>query len=683
MRTLSIILLLFALNIHAKDIELKTTITEVTVFQSGAQVKRTGSVRIPAGESEIKISDATSLLKKESIQVKGEGNFIILSVNHQAKLDDADNEKIKWAQIEAKKKSLMQQMEELSVKIQVLNSQEAAIMNLKNISTNTKGVTVEQIAKAQELVRIKLTEIKTEKLKNSRLILDLFDEHKTVTQHLLALKTPKQEIRYEIVIKVSAKTEVNGDFVVTYIVPNARWYPTYDLRVKTVSEPMIIEYKANVSQESGEEWKNIKLKLSTGDPSQPSKKPKIEPWWLYLNQNYIQPRQQNNFYRYTDARFTRVNGMIINEATGESIPWCNVIVSGTNIGATADANGKFSLVLPENATQLYVQSIGYNAQTVNITSKDLTIKLQKQAMALNQTVKTDYDKELLTVNSPIFSTDYDGNLLSLDVPVEPITTYGWADGTVNMTANGAASYNYSVSDEMSKSSYSTVTKEEYQSMATKKIEAKGIVATKTLNIVSTEFSIEEKYSIPSDPKNITVTIQSINTDAKYQYYCAPRLDKDVFITAQLVNWEQYNLLEGQANVFFEGTFIGNTFFDTRYMVDTLEISLGRDKGVKVERKKSKDYKKRQVVGNDNIAYRDWNIAVRNAKPQAIDIIIEDQFPVSADSKIVVSQEEKSGGNLNENTGVVSWPFRLEPSATKNLQLKYKVKYPKENFIGLD
>lgn len=684
MRTLSLLLFLIAFKINAKDIELKTTISEVTVFQSGAQVKRTGSIKIPAGESEIKISDATSLLKKESIQVKGEGNFIILSVNHQVKLNDVGNEKSKWAELEAKQKNLMQQMQELSVKIQVLNSQEVAIMNLKDISTSTKGVTVEQIAKAQELVRVKLTEIKTEKLKSSRLILDLFDEHKIVTQHLVALKTPKQSVRYEIVIKVSAKTEVDGNFTVSYIVPNAHWYPTYDLRVKNVSEPMTIEYKANVSQESGEDWNNIKLKLSTGDPSQSSQKPKIEAWWLYLNRNYVQPRQQNNFYRYSDARFTHVNGMIINEETGEPIPWCNVMVNGTNIGTTADINGNFSLVLPDNAKQLYITSIGYASQLVNVSEKNLTIKLQKQNMALNETVKTDYENELMTVNSPMFSTDYEGTLSTLDVPVNSYDTNGLTitnEGNANYI-DGIISYSYNSMNPDSKSG-STVSREEYQNMAAKKIDALKVTATKTLNIVSTEFSIEEKYTIPSDPKNITVSIQSIQTDAKYQYYCAPRLDKDVFITAQLINWEQYNLLEGQANVFFEGTFIGNTFFDTRYLVDTLEISLGRDKGIKVDRKKSKDYNKRQVIGNDNVAYRDWDITIRNAKQQSIDIIIEDQFPVSADSKVVITQEEKSDGKLNETTGIVSWAFKLDPSATKNLQLKYKVKYPKGNFIGLD
>ncbi|NVO01657.1 MAG: mucoidy inhibitor MuiA family protein [Bacteroidetes bacterium] len=678
MRAILLILFFISIQVSAKDIDLKTTITDVTVFQSGAQVKRIGSTKIPAGESQIIISDATSLLKKESIQVKGEGDFTILSVNFQAKLEDVENEKGKWADLELKQKSLMQQMEDLSVKIQTLNSQEAAIMNLKDISTTTKGVTVEQIGKAQELVRLKLTEIKTEKLKFSRQILDLFEDHKTITQHLVALKTPKQKIHYEIVVKVSALTAVLADFIISYIVPNAQWFPTYDLRVNSVTEPMLIEYKANVSQESGEDWTNVSLKLSTGDPSQSPQKPKIDPWWLYLNQGYVQPQKQNNFYKYTDIRFTKVNGTIINAESGEPIPWCNIIVSGTNIGTTADAEGSFSLVLPENAKQLYFYSIGFIAQTIAISEKNPTIKLQKQEMPLNETVKTDYERALMNVQSPVFSTDYEGVLSNLEVPV--ISNYD----LMVMDANGASvgyatgagpgTYSYNISDNKSVN---------YLSSEIKQIDAKKIVATKTLNIVSTEFSIDEKYTIPSDPKKITVSIQSIKTDAKYQYYCAPRFDKDVFITAQLTNWEQYNLLEGQANVFFEETFTGSTFFDTRFLVDTLEISLGRDKGIKVERKKSKEFNKSQVVGNDNIAYRDWDISVYNSKPQPIDIIVEDQFPVSVDSKVVVSQEEKSNGVLNETTGIVSWPFKLNPSETKKLQLKYKVKYPKGNYIGLD
>jgi hypothetical protein len=535
------------------------------------------------------------------------------------------------------------------------------------------------------VTHLKLTEIKNEKLKNARLILDLFDEHKKITQHLLALKTPKKEVHNEIIIKVSAKAEVNGSFVVSYVVPNAHWYPTYDLRVKNISEPMTIEYKANVTQESGEDWNNIQLKLSTGDPSQSIRKPQIEAWWLYLNRGYVQPRRESSFYGYTSARFTKVQGVIVNDETGEPIPWCNVTINGTNIGTVAGEDGSFSVSLPEYATQLYVQSLGYQAQSVDLSSKTLTVKLHKLDIDMSQTIKTDYDKELITVNPPVVEMDFT-SLPKLNVTGETFntmfggtpaqyadsTSYGWAYGA---GAAESQAYSTTANDAMEFTSV--------KASAAGEFAYKLPTTTKTLNIVSTEFAIEENYSIPSDPKTMSVMIQSISTPAKYQYYCAPRLDKDVFLTAQLVDWEQYNLLEGQANVFFEGTFTGSTYFDTRYLVDTLEISLGRDKAVKVERKKSKDFNKRQVIGSDNIASRDWDISVRNAKTQPIDIIIEDQFPVSADGKITVTQEEMSGGKLNETTGIVSWPLKLDPSVTKNLQLKYRVKYPKGNFVGLD
>jgi hypothetical protein len=670
--------LLFALSASAKETELKTTITNVTVFQSGAQVYRIGEVTIPAGEHEIIIDDATPLLKKESIQVKGEGNFTILSVDHRMETYDVDNEKTKWPELEAKQKDLMRQMEELSVKIQVLNAQLKTIEDLQNTRTTTKGVTVDQISNAQETVRIKMTAIKNEKLKLSRQVLDLFDEHKVVTQHLVALKTPKQNVRYEIVIKVVAKAETKGKFQVNYIVPNASWFPTYDLRVKSISDPMTIEYKANITQESGEDWNNVSLKLSTGDPSQSSERPQLNSWKLSLNQNYEQPHTYSDFYDDKKKHLFHVKGLIVDSKTGAAIPWCSVMLPGGMIGTVGDAEGRFSLVLPEeNAAQLYVYCVGYTPGALTIFQENNTIALQKLDMPLNGTVKTDYEKQLMTLQSPVFNDDYEGDLLTLDVPVNPQYE---SDGIVN------TSYGYSMNkiDELKKiSDYNMMDKIMSEKEMYKTSITKDLGVNRTLNIVSTEFTIEEKYTILSEPKNIAVPVQTIQANASYQYYCAPRYDKDVFLTAQLVNWEQYNLLEGQANVFFEGTFIGNTYFDTRYLVDTLEVSLGRDKSIKVERVKSKEYEKYQVLGNDNITSRQWDISVRNTKQQPINIVVEDQFPVSADSKITVTQEEKSNGSLNDKTAVVTWTMKLDPSVTQKMQLRYKVKYPKDDFVGIE
>lgn len=621
-------------SVLGKEIELKTKITDVTVFQTGAQIKRIGSTTLQAGEYDVVIKDATALLKKESIQVKGEGNFTIISVNHQVKLDDREQDKAKWKELEAKEKELKQKMENLSVKIEVLRSEESIILNLQSVSTSTEGVTVEQVAKAQEVLKTKLALIKNEKLEASRQMNDLCDQHQAITQQLSALKIPKQEVSYEIVVKVLVKSETKADFTLTYIVPNAKWFPAYDLRVKTVAEPMIIEYKANVSQQTGEDWDNVNLILSTGDPSQSSQKPKIETWWLELDMPYVQPWQQTNYYRYTDSKYTKVKGTVMDRATGEPLPFCAVMVDGTNVGTNTDMDGKFSLVLPENAQNLIISYLGYNEQIAPINSDELRIYLDESTLMMKEVEvyrKSENDKR---------EREY-------------------ADTTIYNLRGGKSGY--------------TKNKEL----------ANPVSVTPKLNIVNTEFIITEKYTIVSDPKNIMVSVQSIKSDASYQYYCAPRLDIDVFLTAQLVDWEKYNLLEGQANVFFEGTFIGSTLLDTRYLTDTLEISLGRDKSVKVERKKSKEFNKHSILGNDNIAYRNWDITVRNGKQQNIDIMIEDQFPISSDSKIVVKQEEKSGGLLDDKTGIVTWQYKMAPSETKMMQLKYTARFPKGTFIGLD
>jgi hypothetical protein len=629
-------LLLFSFQcVEAKELELKTKISEVTVFQTGAQVTRTGTITIPAGESQVVIKDATALLKRESIQVDGIGNFTILSVNHQQNLDDRKQDKNKWLDLEKKEKSLLRQLEEMSISIEVLRTEEAVVMNLQSVSTATEGVTVEQVSRAQELLNQKLSLIKNEKLVAGRKMKDLNDEHQAILQELTALKTPRQEVTYEIVIEVLAKMETKGEFSVHYIVPNAHWFPSYDLRVKSIADPMVIDYKANVSQQTGEDWNAIKIKLSTGDPSRSSERPRLNTWTLNLNQRYVQPVQQSNFYKYSDIRFTKARGTVLDAKTGEPLAYCTVSVEGTNVGTVTDPEGNFAIVLPENAARLRIAYIGYQMQTPSIGSGAMKIYLQPSMNEL---------KEVFITSADEGSSDYS--------KVTGVATRGSRNRELNAIA---------VMDP----------------------ESSDPSVSKSLNTVNTEFVLLDKYTILSDPKNSTVRIQSIQTNVKYQYYCAPRLDKDVFLTALMTDWEKYNLLQGQANVFFEGTLVGTTLMDTEYLSDTLNISLGRDPGVKVERKRSTAFTKKQFLSSSRIAYRQWDLTVHNGKLQDIDILVEDQYPLSTDEKIEVKHEEQSGGKLNEKTGIVTWQFMLKPGDNKAARLAYSTQFPKGSFVSLD
>ena len=178
-------------------------------------------------------------------------------------------------------------------------------------------------------------------------------------------------------------------------------------------------------------------------------------------------------------------------------------------------------------------------------------------------------------------------------------------------------------------------------------------------------------------------MKTYNLPAKYQYLSIPKIDKNAFLIAKVDNWEQYNLLEGEANIYFEDTYVGKSILDTRFTEKTLDISLGKDKNVIVQREKAKDYTTRQFIGSKKEEFRSWNFTIKNNKNQVVNITIEDQIPVSTKEEIKVEVETLSAGKLDDKTGKIKWDLKVLPSQNKLLKLKYSVKYPKNSTLIID
>ena len=164
--------------------------------------------------------------------------------------------------------------------------------------------------------------------------------------------------------------------------------------------------------------------------------------------------------------------------------------------------------------------------------------------------------------------------------------------------------------------------------------------------------------------------------AEFKYFCVPKINKDAFLIANISDWEKYNLLEGEANIFFEDTYVGKSLLDIRYATDTLQISLGKDKNVSVKREKMKDFTTKQFIGSKKEESRVWNITVKNNKSQSINMLVFDQVPVSTLEEIKVEILKISGAKHNQETGEIKWDFSIEPNENKIFELNYSVKYPK-------
>ena len=202
----------------------------------------------------------------------------------------------------------------------------------------------------------------------------------------------------------------------------------------------------------------------------------------------------------------------------------------------------------------------------------------------------------------------------------------------------------------------------------------------TENQINTQFKIALPYSIPADGKKHMVEIQNYKLPAKFSHFSIPKLDRDAFLLAKITGWEEYNLLSGEASIFFAGTYVGKSYINARSTNDTLDLSFGRDKSIVITREKLKDFTSTKLIGTNKKETFAYEISLRNTKKDAVDILIQDQVPISSDKEITVELLESSGGNYNEETGKITWRVKLSPSETKKLRLMFSVKYPKNKTI---
>jgi len=274
-----------ALNVSAdNEKDIKAVIKNVTVFPDRAQVNHEGSFDLTAGTSILKLGSLSPYIDPGSIQAKGFGDFTILSVNHRnnylENLEAIPEVKTIRSQIE----SLQLKVEDEKAAISVLNEKEAFLVANRAILVKETTFSVEQLKTVMELYTNNMEQVRTTVLKKTRLIKD-YEKQIESLQKQISEKFGKQQLPSgEISVTVSAEKPVSGKLTFSYVVNNAGWYPSYDIRVDNIAKPVTIYYKANVFQNTGVAWKDVKLSFSNATPWMSGDIPVLYPWFIdYYN----------------------------------------------------------------------------------------------------------------------------------------------------------------------------------------------------------------------------------------------------------------------------------------------------------------------------------------------------------------------------------------------------------------
>ena len=608
------------------------SIKHVTVFTNGAQVERSLSVNLLAGEQVITFTGLSPYTDVKSMQIKARGKLTVLGVNYRTIHPDSLQRVKQLREAEKLVKSTDEKERELKAQLEVVNAQLEMVKTNSSIGNRT---TVTPLANIKELNNYYAQE--TLELKKKAIAIDQELEK-------LAEIREKQEKTVDSIARIKLKTMTEADltlqvaqagkveFDLTYYVRNAGWYPTYDLRSEGLGLPLQLSYKANMFQNTKEEWNNIPVTLSSANPSRSNIAPELRTYWIDYGK--LAPRYDNEL-----GTEGSVSGVVLDEE-GEPLIGCSVMVVGTSLGTVTDVNGRYSIALPRGKSQLRFAYVGYLSQTSSVNGSTLNVRMKEDSAALQEVVVIGYGVSKKGRGKTSRKRE-DASMIEGKVP-------------------GVA---VSKEPEMPESELIAVNEQRAQ--------------------FGYEFEIKQPLTLLSDGKTTTTEIARYQLPATYQYLGIPRADKDAFLVADATDWQQYSLLEGEANVYFENSFIGKTVLDPTVANDTLHFSLGRDNGIRMQRTKVSARSTRRLLASNQEQDMTWRITVKNSRKEAVSLLLQDQIPVSQNSNITVTTEELSGGQLDKSTGIIVWQLQLQPNEQREFIVQYRVKYPKNRQLTIE
>ncbi len=571
-----------------------STLKNVTVYRSGANMEHLASANLQIGNNELVIDGLSSYLDINSIQVNCPAPVTILGI-------EFSNDYLGEENISPMVKSLKDSLESINTnlsKINILINTSTELLDILRTNRDVKGaqsgLSVIELGKLMEYYKNQSLQIQNNLITYRKQKLNLETIIRKVSSQISEEQSKNTKSGGRIILQLSVAVSGNYEFKTSYITQNAYWVPYYDIKADNIKSPLKFIYKARISQTTGIDWKKVKLSLSTASPRQFGDAPLLKTWFL----GYINP-----VYRM-DKELVKSNTI---PSLSEKAESSDQTLSSVVIRGTGSIRG--------GSTPLYV---------VN----GIPIEASEFAKINPANIKST-------------------NILRGE---SATTLYGsrGSAGVILVTLREGLDDYISVSES-------------------------------ELDIT---YDISIPYDIPTNGKAQIATLKETNVPATYKYYAVPKIQNDAFLLAEVVNWQGLNLLPGEANIIFEGTYIGKSFIDPFSTNDTLNLTLGIDKRVVIKKEKMVDYSSVKFLGSNKLQTMTYEITVKNNKSEPINIILKDQFPISTNKEIDVTLLEGKDGSVNNEIGVITWQMQVPSGKSEKRRISYSVKYPKDKIVNI-
>ncbi len=413
------ILALLSLKNATAQTRQRVALESATVFLSGAELFSTAKLSLPSGETEMLLTNVAGNVNAQTLVITATNGVVVQSAVFQNNyLNPADSTLSPRAR--ALKDSIVRiqaSIDELSLRKSVVEEQIATIRDNRNIKGANTGVSVVELQKMLDLMSARLLTLVTEQSKLGKRITALQESEQRFAGQLAEEQQKGYQPGGQLLVKFFTPGATSTDLAMTYVVPNAGWTPSYDLRVESTAKPVRLFYKAQVFQNSGIDWKKVKLSLSSGNPGEGAEAPQLAPWYLaFYKPEYVQNQNAYNrqkaggyqnaapvatsAYETEDRKDAPAGGRAENMTTN------NIQQSSMNRYTSVDAAGivtNFDIEIPYDIPSDGKQhNIGIKTYDLPATYRYVAVpKLDKDAFLQAQITKWE-DLNLLPAQTSIF-----------------------------------------------------------------------------------------------------------------------------------------------------------------------------------------------------------------------------------------------------------------------------------------
>lgn len=526
---------ILASSLSQAAITVPVTLKQATVFTNGAELQSRGEFTIPAGESELLLTGFAGQPDPQTITLKVSQGVTIVSTQFQTDYASKQPESAILKSFLDEMDRLKAEQDKRNIHLQVLDEEIGLLKaNRKRFESGHFSLSVKEASETIRWVTTRLPEVLAEKVIAEETIKKAGEEIDRLQRQI---DDEKQNGQYEnapsyaMLLKVSSAQEITSPIEMNYVVYQAGWTPRYDLRVDDLKAPLTLVYRAQVFQQTGVDWRNVMLTLSTSNPYQGTYIPELFPWTVDIYQKPLLKTSQAN----------RVNTAMVQDM------------------AMAEAGSA-----PSNNEVLY----------------------STQASA------------------KLVQTNTDGHDVKFDVQVP--------------------------------------------------------------------------QTLPSHRQGQNIVLKEEKIPVQYGYITVPKLNPRAFLQAKVSDWEKLNLLPGATSIYLTGNYVGSGMISTDEITDTLNLSLGEDKSVLVNRKRDQHVTSRPAFLGNSIQQRfAYTIEVKNTRQEEIEIEVKDQLPVIANAAITLTDAEYGNAEYDKEKGELTWKLKIKPNEVATLPFSFSLKYPKD------